>query len=234
MVVISLDYAKSPRYPFPHALLQGYQVLKWLQTERPLEVLSVEIDVSRVALLGKSAGGNLASSLALLVSFTEGPCASFRRELGPDFNLCAQLLLYPSTACNELYRHRYAAAEIATKAKSLPVWMAELMESAYLPPGVDKQQIFVAPLLADPVLLRDLAPKMPPCTLFLAGLDCLRDEGHRYGMLLQTAGVATEFFEYPQAIHGFPHYKPGQPDYREDDVKACRASILRVLRERFH
>ncbi|KXJ91618.1 alpha/beta hydrolase fold-domain-containing protein [Microdochium bolleyi] len=232
-IVISLDYAKSPRYPFPHALLQGYEVLKWLQTDQPLKTLSVDIDTSRIALLGKSAGGNLASALSLLVSFTKGPCAKYRGDLGPDFRLSAQLLLYPSTSNNQLYRHRYAATDDAARAKSLPVWMAELMEYAYLPPGINAEQIFVAPNLATPELLAELAPNLPPCALFLAGLDCLKDEGRRYGQSLQAAGVHTKFLEYPEAIHGFPHYKPGQADYREEDVKSCTASIVRILNDGF-
>jgi hypothetical protein len=28
-IVISVDYAKAPRHPYPHALLQLYQVLRW-------------------------------------------------------------------------------------------------------------------------------------------------------------------------------------------------------------
>lgn len=232
-IIISLNYAKAPRYPFPHALLQAYQVLKWLGTDQPRQVLSAEIDISRVALLGKSAGGNLAAALALLVSFPTGPCASFRKDLGPDFRLSAQLLLYPSTRNNELYRIRYAGTDEAARAKSLPVWLAELMESAYLPPGTDIDQIFVAPNLTTPTLLRELAPQLPACALFVAGLDCLKDEARVYADLLRNAGVETAVHEYPQAVHGFPHYKPGQADYRAEDIKSCRASIVRILRERF-
>jgi len=231
-IVISLDYAKAPRYPFPHALLQGYQVLKWLGSDQPRQVLSADIDTSRVAVLGKSAGGNLAAALSLLVSFPTGPCASYRKDLASDFKLCAQLLLYPSLRNNELYRIRHAGTDEAARAKSLPVWMAELMETAYLPPGTNVDQIFVAPNLATPTLLKELAPQLAPCALFIAGLDCLKDEAHVYAALLRDAGVETEVLEYPQAIHGFPHYKPGQADYREEDVKSCRASVVRILRER--
>ncbi|KAH7020716.1 alpha/beta hydrolase fold-domain-containing protein [Microdochium trichocladiopsis] len=232
-IILSLDYAKAPRYPFPHALLQGYEVLQWLGTDQSQQVLSAEIDTSRVALLGKSAGGNLVAALSLLVSFPAGPCASFRRDLGPDFRLRAQLLLYPSTSNNELYRVRYAGTDEAARTRSLPIWMAELMESAYLPPGIDVDQIFVAPNLTTPTLLKELAPQLAPCALFIAGLDCLKDEARAYAGLLRDAGIETEVLDYPLAIHGFPHYKPGQPDYREEDIKSCRASVVRILCERF-
>ncbi|KAH8901735.1 alpha/beta-hydrolase [Thozetella sp. PMI_491] len=230
---VSLDYAKAPRYPFPHALLQGYEVLKWLLSSEAYNALGISIDHSRVATLGKSAGGNLAASLALLVAFDSGPCAHFRRQLGPKFKHVAQILLYPSTACHQRYRERCAKAPTTIQAKSLPIWAAELMEACYLPPGTQPNQIFVAPTLAEVSLVRALESNLPRFGFFLAGLDCLKLEAYSFATVLKDGGVHVDTCEYPEAVHGFIQYKPGAKEYRQQDVKDCEEKIIQLLGEEF-
>jgi hypothetical protein len=55
--------------------------------------------------------------------------------------------------------------------KRLPVWAAEMMEASYLPPYIDKQQVFVAPLTAEVELLKQL--RLPPVLVINAGMDCI-------------------------------------------------------------
>ncbi|KAF2180147.1 alpha/beta-hydrolase [Zopfia rhizophila CBS 207.26] len=232
-VVVSVDYAKSPRYPFPHALLQLYQVLKWCLSSDAASTLRVTIDPTRVAIMGNSAGGNLTASLSLLTAFTEGPCNRFRDDLPKNYRQVAQVLLYPSTACNRLYRTRLTSAGPEVQAKSLPVWVAELMEASYLPPYVEKEQIFVAPLLITSYLLRELQPQVAPAACYVAGLDCLKDEAVQYCRKLENAGVNACLKEYPEAVHGFSHYKEGSKDFRKGDVGDCWESICRFLEGAF-
>ncbi|EUC47350.1 hypothetical protein COCMIDRAFT_90224 [Bipolaris oryzae ATCC 44560] len=233
-VVVSVDYAKSPRYPFPHALIQLHEVLQWALSEGFTEQTKVTINPALVAFMGNSAGGNLAASLSLLTSYTAGPCRKFREGLPSQYRQVAQVLIYASTACNEAYRNRYEAASVDDQAMSLPVWVAELMEAAYLPPFVEKNSVFVAPLLAGQNLLRELQPRLAPASIHLAGMDCLKHEGQQYGRMLKDAGVHVEFHEYPEAIHGFSHYKEGSKDYRKDDVEACWESITSFLAKAFN
>ena len=205
MVVISVDYAKAPRYPYPHALLQLYEVLRWALTPKAKESLGVAVDPSRVSMMGNSAGGNLAASLTLLLSFTSGPCARFRDGLPAIFRQSGQVLLYPSMACNKPYQSRYDASDPETQAASLPVWAATLMEASYLPPYIDKYQVFIAPVDASVDLLWSL--DLPPTLCITAGKDCLKIEAGEYTGKLKQAGVNVAEHEYPQAVHGFSHYK---------------------------
>ncbi|OAL42911.1 alpha/beta-hydrolase [Pyrenochaeta sp. DS3sAY3a] len=232
-VVLSVEYAKSPRYPFPHALLQVYQVLQWCLSPGGESELGVAIDPSRVAFLGNSAGGNLAASLSLLTAFKTGPCAKFRDGLPKTYRQVAQVLLYPSTACHQLYRLRFANSPSEVQAQSIPVWVAELMEGSYLPPVVDKRQIFIGPLLADVELLEELRSNIAPVACFLAGLDCLRGEAMQYCQKLEEAGVQVRVKEYAEAIHGFSHYPEGHKKYRKNDVVDCWEGILRFLEKSF-
>ncbi|KAF2742825.1 Alpha/beta hydrolase fold-3 [Sporormia fimetaria CBS 119925] len=231
--VVSVDYAKSPEYPFPHALLQAYTVLQWCLSSSGTTQLGVAIDRRRVAVMGNSAGGNLTASLTLLNAFTKGPCKQFRDGLPKDFRQVAQVLLYPSVACNQLYRVRMANASPQAQAKSLPVWMAEMMEACYLPPGIEKDQIFIAPLLASSSLLKELQPKVPPVSCHVAGLDCLQDEAVQYCRHLEMAGVQVELKEYPEANHGFSHYKEDNKEFCKQDVEECWESVLGFLERAF-
>ncbi|KAK5944701.1 hypothetical protein PMZ80_001901 [Knufia obscura] len=228
-VVISIDYAKAPRHPYPHALLQIYEVLKWAFTPAA-QSQGLDIDPRRVAVMGNSAGGNLTAALSLLLSFSNGPCARFRNALPNDFRQVKQILIYPSVECNALYRTRFQRAEAAVQAKSLPVGIAELMESSYLPPHIDKEQIFIAPLLTESGLLKELKPAS--ALVLTAGLDCLKKEADVYARKLREAGVNVEEHDYPEAIHGFSHYTKGK-DFRVVDVEDCWKRIAGVLTDAF-
>lgn len=195
--------------------------------------MRVTIDPSRVATMGNSAGGNLATALSLLVSFTSGPCAQFRRELPEDFHLAAQVLLYPSTACNRPYQKRFDACETRVQAASLPVWAASLMEASYLPPSVEKGSIFSAPVDATVPLLKNLA-SLPPALVITAGMDCLKLEAKEYAAKLRQAGVAVVEHEYEDAVHGFSHYGKDSKQYRKDDVEDCWNRVTQFLQDRFH
>lgn len=232
-VVLSMDYAKSPRYPYPHALLQLYGVLKWCLSASAAEELGVSIDPSRVAIMGNSAGGNLTAALSLLTAFAEGPCARYRKELPKEYCQIAQILLYPSVACNELYRSRFAKTDSEAQAESLPVWVAEMMEASYMPPLVNKKQIFIAPLLATPQLLSEMRPNIAAVSCYVAGLDCLKNEAIQYCQKLEEAGVKVQLKSYARAIHGFSHCPENSEKFRKDDFKDCWDSISHVLERAF-
>lgn len=231
MIALSVDYAKAPRYPYPHALLQLYEVIKWAFSPDAEEFLGVMPDASRVAIMGNSAGGNLTASLSLLLSFTQGPCAAFRRGLPPNFRQCLQILLYPSVDLGRTYTERFGDADQETQAKSLPAWVASMMEASYLPPYIDKSSIFVAPMNADLSLLESLKP--PSAMVLTAGKDCLKLEAELYAEKLKQAGVTLTFHEYPEAIHGFSHYKEGSKDFRREDVEDCWKRVCDALKMAF-
>ncbi|MCR4955133.1 MAG: alpha/beta hydrolase [Lachnospiraceae bacterium] len=60
--VVSVDYCYAPKYPYPTQLKQVNQALKFLKTTGSFYGL----DMNRVVLEGKSAGGNIAGMLALI------------------------------------------------------------------------------------------------------------------------------------------------------------------------
>lgn len=61
-IVVNVEYQLAPEHPFPAALHECYDVLKWLY-EHPDEL---QIDPKSIAIGGHSAGGNLATAACLL------------------------------------------------------------------------------------------------------------------------------------------------------------------------
>lgn len=180
--------------------------------------------------MGNSAGGNLVATTSLLLSFSQGPLAKFRQSLPLDFRLRLQIQLYPSIETGVPYAERFYRATAEVQAQSLPIWAAQLMEDAYLPPSIDRKSIFVQPLLVDTDLLRELRP--PPALVLTAGMDCLKEEADKYVQKLKDAGITVSTHDYPQAKHGFSHYKKGK-DFRPDDVEDCWTRISDSLKQAF-
>jgi acetyl esterase len=86
-VIIAVDYQKAPEHSYPAPLDDCYATLKWV-IENSAEL---GIDLAAIGVGGDSAGGNLASSVAL---------KAFNEQL---ISLAFQLLIYP---CND-YQMNY-------------------------------------------------------------------------------------------------------------------------------
>jgi acetyl esterase/lipase len=200
-VVLSVDYAKAPRYPYPHALLQCYDVLRWSMTSTAKEQ-GISVDPKRVIIQGNSAGGNLTAALSLLISFSDGPCAQFKQRLPSDFKQVLQVLLYPSLELTRSYSERLArTSNDKAREKSLPAWLAGMMEESYLPPHISKHQMFIAPAIVDEKLLRDL--NLASALLLVGDHDCLLEENTMYAEKLKQTGKLVRSEVIAEGIHGF-------------------------------
>jgi Esterase/lipase len=178
--VISIDYAKAPKFPYPTAVNQVYAVAKqvWQNTER------FGVDADRMAIGGHSAGANL-SAVACIKARQEGL-----------FQFSAQILDYPPLDLA-------TAPEQKPQPKgAIPASMARMFNDCYLTPA-QATEIYASPVYATASQLQGL----PPALFILAGGDSLHDEGLRYCEMLKAAGVTTECFEYPNSVHGFT-YQP--------------------------
>jgi len=176
MVVVSVDYRLAPEHPFPCGLEDAVAVTRWV-IEHAASFLG---DPKRVAVGGDSAGGNLATNVAL-------ECKN--DPIPPAF----QVLIYPATdASNSMPSHREFGDGFFLTKESIAWFVA-----SYLPKPEDRDHPRASPLFAD-----DLEGA-PPGLLITAGFDPLRDEGRAYAKRLQEAGVRIDLREYEGAIHGF-------------------------------
>jgi acetyl esterase len=178
-VVVAVEYRLAPETKFPGPLEDCVQAVRWLAAHGE----AAGADGDRMALLGDSAGGNLAAAAAITLRDEDGPQPA------------AQILLYPClaparTSTFASYRD-YADGPLMTRADLDWFW------DHYLRSEADEQDPRAVPLLAG-----DLSG-LPPALVVVAELDPLRDEGLAYAGRLQAAGVPTETTVYRGAAHGF-------------------------------
>lgn len=178
-VVIAVDYRLAPEHPFPAGLDDCCAAFAWTLAAAG----ELGVDPARVAVAGASAGGALATAVALR--------ARDRGEPLPTF----QLLLYPVTD------DRLATASMAAFVDT-PGWNrrnSEHMWRHYLGDGGPRGAC--SPYAA-PARCEDLRG-LPPAYVMTVGVDALRDEGLHYAQRLIEAGIPTELHHYPGTFHGF-------------------------------
>ncbi|MGE0409010.1 MAG: alpha/beta hydrolase [Amphiplicatus sp.] len=175
-VIVSVDYRLAPEHPFPAAIHDSYAALKWLHDNAS----ELGVDPARIAVMGGSAGGDLAASLALLA-----------RDKG-EIPIKAQFLIYP----NLDDRPFTALDPTCAPGTAAPVERSYVM---YLgkAPGKDDVSPYAFAARAKSVA------GLPPAFLAVGAVDGLAEQSLSYAHRLIQAGVPTELHVYPGAFHGF-------------------------------
>ena len=178
-VIVAVEYRLAPETPFPGAIEDCYAALAWTVGN----AAEIGIDVSRIGVMGESAGGGLAAALTLL--------ARDRAE----FLLAFQHLTYPMLDDRTCVRdpHPFAGEFVWPPANNAFGWTALLGHE----PGRENVSFYAAPSRAT-----DLAG-LPPTFISTGALDLFVDEDIDYAQRLIRAGVPTEFHLWPGAFHGF-------------------------------
>lgn len=177
-VVISVDYRLSPEHKFPAAVEDSLAATQWVAANAQ----RLGVDPNRISVGGDSAGGNLATVVAMRCRDAGGPA------------LAAQLLLYPVTdfSTYETDSHReFSDGYFLTRAAM------DWFSNHYVSSHDQKLHPEVSPLLATNL------GGLPPALVITAEFDPLRDEGEAYAQRLQQAGVSVTVNRYPGMIHGF-------------------------------
>ena len=176
-VVVSVDYRLAPEAKFPAASDDCFAATQWIAQNAS----SINVDPSRIAVGGDSAGGNLAAAVSLMAKDRGGPSIVF------------QVLIYPVTAREfgtGSYRENADGYMLTTDGMK---WYWD----QYLSSDADASNPYAAPLAA-----KDLSA-LPPALVITAEFDPLRDEGEDYAQRLKSAGVDAKCTRYDGMIHGF-------------------------------
>lgn len=176
-VIVSVDYRLAPEHPFPAAVLDAQAALRWAVAE----ATSLGADPARIAVVGDSAGANLAAVSAL-----------WARDAGVA--LAYQVLVYPVTAASGEGFASYAkyGEGYVLSQRAVDYFMA-----FYFGPSQHAPDWRGAPLTAPS--LKGVAPAL----VLVAGHDVLRDEGIAYAERLCAEGVQATLVEYAGLAHGF-------------------------------
>lgn len=204
-VVVSVDYRLAPEAKFPAAVDDCYAATLWV-SENASEF---NIDPSRIAVGGDSAGGNLTAVISYL-----------SRENGLP-KLVHQLLFYPAT---DFTADNNSRCENAT-GYFLTIDDINYFSNHYL----DKKEDYKNPL-ASPFLIDNLTG-LPPATVITAEYDPLRDEGEAYAKRLKEAGVPVTLTRYDGMIHGFV-VMASQLDKGKLALKQAAASLKKTFEKK--
>jgi acetyl esterase len=178
-VAVFVDYSRAPEAPYPRAVSDAYAATAWVASHGS----EVGIDGTRLAVVGNSAGGNLAAAVCLMAKDRHGPSLRFEGLMWPITDSDVHDGSY------ERYSHGYSPG---------PALMAWFWRE-YVPDEKRREEIYAAPLRASVDQLRGL----PPTLIQLAQFDVLHDEGAAYGRKLDAAGVAVTTASYAGTIHNF-------------------------------
>ena len=200
-----MDYRLAPEAKFPAAVDDCMAALRWVAANGP----ELDADVTRLAVGGDSAGGNLATVCALLA----------RNEGTPK--LAFQLLVYPCVAPEpETPSHRrFAEGHLLTR--NSITWFYR----QYLRSPRESSDFRFAPLVAD-----DLS-NLPPALVLVAGHDPLRDEGVQYATRLIEAGNACTLVNMPGMVHGF-YLMLGAVDAASEAIRMSGAALASAFARR--
>ncbi|WP_391557124.1 alpha/beta hydrolase [Robertmurraya sp.] len=203
-VVISPDYRLAPEHPYPAALEDCYSALVWMTNSAE----ELNIDLTRVAIGGGSAGGGLTAALALLARDRGGPA------------ICFQMPLYPMIDDRNITPSSYEITDkhaVWYRANNLAAWQM------YLGSHANEE---ISPYAA-PTRAKNLAG-LPPTYTCVGQLDPFRDETIDYVVRLAQAGIEVEFHQYPGCFHAFEHIVP-EAEISQRTKNAYISALARAL-----
>lgn len=176
-VVVSSHYRQAPEHKFPAAHDDALAAYKWT-LEHTKELNG---DSKRIAVVGESAGGNLAASVSILAREHHMPMPIY------------QVLVYPIAG----YNFETPSYIENAKAKPLSRDAMKWFFTQYLNSPADGKNHLIS-LVSE----QDLKG-LPPSTIITDQIDPLRSEGKDYADKLQAAGVKVRYKNYDGVTHEF-------------------------------
>jgi acetyl esterase len=179
--VVAVGYRLGPEYPYPAAVTDAYVGTSWIAAKG----LAFGIDGSRLAVMGDSAGANLATVACMIA-----------RDKAAEWDIAAQVLIYPVTDLlmgNTESRREFADGYLLTSG------MMDWFTANYLKGCEDKAE----EPYCSPLFMEDLTT-LPPAIIVVPEYDPLRDEGIAYAVRLkEEGGVYVDLRREQGMIHGF-------------------------------
>ena len=194
-VLVSVEYPMGPERKFPAAHNVSFDAYQWVLKN----FAELKGDSSKLAVVGESAGGNLAANMSIMA-----------RDKKIKMPLC-QVLIYP-IANNDVNSESYVKFA-AAKPLSKP-----MMEWFF------KNELSSAAQSADPriSLVKANLAGLPKTLIIGAEIDPLQSEGKMLSDKLTTAGVQTDYQMYTGVTHEFFGMAAVVPQAKEAQALAAK------------
>lgn len=174
---VFVNYTPAPEAKYPVQNNEIYAATKWLAAHGN----EINIDPSRLAIVGNSVGGNMTMATALNCKIHGGPAVK------------CLVLMWPVTDAST----EFASWKMYGKQRFLTASLMEWMFDNYTSKPSDRNEIYYSPLRATKEQLKGL----PPTLIQVAENDILRDEGEAMGRKLDEAGVYCTTLRYNGVVH---------------------------------
>ena len=211
-IVASVAYPLAPEHPFPAAPETAYAALQYLTNNAQY----VGADPKKIAVMGESAGGNLATTVCMMAKDRGGKMPMH------------QVLVYPyvmnslKLSDSTLYR-RYPSYYINRDAVPLGKEVGQWFWKYYPGKITAKDPLrYQEPIKATVAQVRGL----PPATVITDEIDVLQSEGNDYATKLKQAGIPVRYKFYKGVTHEF--FGMGGVVPQADDAQNFVASGLKT------
>lgn len=175
-IVISVAYRQAPEFKFPTAHMDSYAAYEWTLNN----AASLKGDAKRVALVGESAGGNLAAAVSMMA-----------RDKGMQMPVY-EVLVYPIAG----YDFTTSSYRDSDSTKPLSYGLMKWFFRNYLNNPTDGN----SPMIS---LVNANLKNLPPTSIIAAQYDPLRSEGETLANNFKKAGVNTKYNLYAGTTHEF-------------------------------
>lgn len=183
-IVVSVDYRQPPEHKSPTPAEDSYAALEWAAAHAS----DISGDRDRVAVVGDSAGGNLATVVCRLAKERGGPAISYQALIYPAVDLRDPVddPAYPS-------RRQFGQGDYFISMRDMAWFRGHYLGDVTREPHDPR---------VSPIAAADLRG-LPPALVVTAGCDVFRDEGRAYADRLAADGVPVEYRCFEGAIHAF-------------------------------
>lgn len=231
-VVVSVDYRRAPEHPFPAAVDDGVEALLYLAAHAG----ELGIDTSRLALTGFSAGGNLAITVPLRLQHrlqndkgsemiqTLDSTQNLVSGSAGNLQIMAIFAWYPLLDYVATREHRRAQSVIP--GKTMPAYLTDLFDKAYVPNQEDRESPFASPERATDHMLNESLPE--DIFLYTCEWDMLLHEGQRFVRRLQGMGKNVRAMMIEKAPHAWD--KSPNPFRNQEKINIIYAAACAELK----
>jgi epsilon-lactone hydrolase len=183
--LLSVGYRLAPEHPFPAAVDDAVSSYHWL--------LDQGVSPSRIAVIGDSAGGGLALSMAVAIRDAGAPSPAAIVAIGPSTDLAKE---------GASMKDRAHLDPIVTYESSL----AHALR--YVGAQGNLKHPLASPLYAD-------LHGLPPLLILVGTHEALFDDSTRFAAKAQAAGVEVQLDVWEEMIHVWPFFADILPEGRQ-------------------